>query len=101
MWLPHAAQTAPASAASVVDALENSERQYRRPFEAAGDGILLLDSGQGRITDANPFMTELLGYSHAALLGKESGDQAASASETSRSTSGWRRNSPPRTSGSR
>ncbi len=66
-----AAQSAQASAESVADALTVSERQYRRLFEAARDGILLLDSDQGRITDANPFMTELLGYSHAELLGKE------------------------------
>jgi PAS domain S-box-containing protein len=62
-----AAQPAQATA----NALTISERQYRRLFEAARDGILLLDSGQGRITDANPFMTELLGFSHAELLGKE------------------------------
>jgi PAS domain S-box-containing protein len=32
---------------------------------------LILDSENGKITDANPFMTELLGYSHDELLGKE------------------------------
>ncbi len=52
-------------------ALKVSERRYRRLFEAARDGILLLNSETGRITDANPFMTELLGYSHAELIGKE------------------------------
>jgi PAS domain S-box-containing protein len=66
-----AAQAAQASAEGVADALTISERQYRRLFEAARDGILLLDSVHGRITDANPFMTELLGYSHDELLGKE------------------------------
>lgn len=65
------AQTAQASAESASDALMISERQYQRLFEAARDGILLLDSGHGKITDANPFMTELLGYSHDELLGKE------------------------------
>jgi len=48
-----------------------SEIRYRRLFEAARDGILILDPGTRKITDANPFMTELLGYSHAELLGKE------------------------------
>jgi PAS domain S-box-containing protein len=67
----HAAQMALASAAGTVDALENSELRYRRLFEAARDGILILDGEHGRITAANPFMTELLGYSHAELLGKE------------------------------
>ncbi len=66
-----AAQAAQSSAENAADALTVSERQYRRLFEAARDGILILDSDQGRVTDANPFMTELLGYSHAELLGKE------------------------------
>lgn len=48
-----------------------SEQRYRRLFETARDGILILDADQGKITDANPYMTELLGYSHADLLGKE------------------------------
>lgn len=30
-----------------------------------------LDTEKGRITDANPFMSELLGYSHEHFLGKE------------------------------
>ncbi|BDI34108.1 hypothetical protein CCAX7_61590 [Capsulimonas corticalis] len=53
------------------EALIISETRYRRLFEAARDGILILDSEHGKITDANPFMTELLGYSHKELLGKE------------------------------
>jgi PAS domain S-box-containing protein len=47
-----------------------SETRYRRLFEAARDGILLLDVGTGRIVDANPYMTELLGYTHADFVGK-------------------------------
>ena len=45
--------------------------RYRRLFEMARDGILILDSEWGRVTDANPFMTELLGYSREELIGKE------------------------------
>ena len=52
-------------------ALENSEIRYRRLFESAKDGILILDTESGKITDANPFMNELLGYSHEYFLGKE------------------------------
>jgi len=52
-------------------ALADSEIRYRRLFEAAKDGILILDTESGRITDANPFMGELLGYSHEHFLGKE------------------------------
>ena len=48
-----------------------SEIRYRRLFEAARDGILILDPATRKITDANPFMSELLGYPHKELLGKE------------------------------
>jgi PAS domain S-box-containing protein len=52
-------------------AMRASEIRYRRLFEAARDGILILDPVTRKITDANPFMSELLGYSHAELLGRE------------------------------
>jgi len=48
-----------------------SEIRYRRLFEAAQDGVLLLDPTTCKITDANPFMTKLLGYPHDRLVGKE------------------------------
>src|ERR1043166_8722666 len=51
--------------------LRVSELRYRRLFEAARDGILILDAVTLKFTDVNPFMTELLGYSHAEFLGKE------------------------------
>ncbi len=51
--------------------LRTSEIRYRRLFEAARDGILILNAITLKITDVNPFMTELLGYSHAEFLGKE------------------------------
>jgi len=52
-------------------ALRTSEIRYRRLFEAARDGILILDPATRKITDANPFMSELLGYPREELLGKE------------------------------
>jgi len=52
-------------------ALRDSEIRYRRLFETAKDGVLILDTENGRITDANPFMSELLGYSHEHFLNKE------------------------------
>jgi PAS domain S-box-containing protein len=64
--------------------LRISEIRYRRLFEAAHDGVLLVDPLTAKIVDANPFMTELLGYTHEELVGKELfeigllGDQAAS-----------------------
>jgi two-component system, cell cycle sensor histidine kinase and response regulator CckA len=50
------------------EALKDSEARYRRLFETARDGILILDAKTGAITDANPFLVELLGYSHAEFL---------------------------------
>ena len=52
-------------------ALEVTEARYRRLFEAAKDGILILDVETGRIVEANPFVVEMLGYSREELLGKE------------------------------
>jgi PAS domain S-box-containing protein len=48
-----------------------SEIRYRRLFETAHDGVLLLDPGTRKIIDANPFMTQMLGYPHDQLVGKE------------------------------
>jgi two-component system cell cycle sensor histidine kinase/response regulator CckA len=53
------------------EALRGSEIRYRRLFEAAQDGILILDFATGRVVDVNPFLTNLLGYSHAELVGKD------------------------------
>ena len=47
-----------------------SEVRYRRLFEAARDGILILDSESGKIVDVNPFIEEMLGYSHNEFLDK-------------------------------
>jgi PAS domain S-box-containing protein len=52
-------------------AIRQSEIRYRRLFEAAHDGVLILDAVSRKITDANPFMSHLLGYRHEELLGKE------------------------------
>jgi PAS domain S-box-containing protein len=54
-----------------VDAMKDSEIRYRRLFEHAKDGILILSAKSGTIIDANPFMTTLLGYSHQDFVGKE------------------------------
>jgi PAS domain S-box-containing protein len=44
------------------DALATSETHYRRLFESARDGILILDVDTGKIVDVNPYLTELTGY---------------------------------------
>jgi len=53
------------------EALRDSETRYRRLFESAKDGILILDAQTLKIIDSNPFMTSLLGYPRNELLGKE------------------------------
>ena len=51
--------------------LRNSERQYRRLFEAAKDGILILNAITGQIEDVNPFLVTLLGYSREEFMGRK------------------------------
>ncbi len=51
--------------------LKDSEIRYRRLFEAAQDGILILDAETGAITDVNPFMVNLLGYSREEFIKKK------------------------------
>jgi PAS domain S-box-containing protein len=53
------------------DKVRASEIRYRRLFEAAQDGVLLLDPGTRKITDVNPLMTKLLGHRQDQLVGKE------------------------------
>ncbi|MDA8415248.1 MAG: PAS domain-containing protein, partial [Desulfobacteraceae bacterium] len=52
------------------EALAISEIRYRRLFETAKDGILILDADTGQITDINPFLVEMLGYTTEELLEK-------------------------------
>jgi PAS domain S-box-containing protein len=54
-----------------VQALRDSGISYRRLFETAQDGILILDAGTGQVVDANPFMKALLGYSQEEFLGRK------------------------------
>jgi PAS domain S-box-containing protein len=53
------------------DLLTESEERYRRLFETANDGILLLEKHEGKITHANPASTEMLGYSKEECIGKK------------------------------
>lgn len=54
-----------------VSSLKESELRYRRLFESAMDGILILNAESGEITDVNPYLIELLGYSKNEFLGKK------------------------------
>src|SRR5208283_3072477 len=53
------------------EALKVSETRYRRLFETAQDGILLLNADTGQILDVNPFLLKMLGYSHKDFMGKK------------------------------
>jgi PAS domain S-box-containing protein len=52
------------------EALTASENRYRRLFETAKDGILILDAETGKIVDVNPFLVEMLGYSKTQFIEK-------------------------------
>jgi two-component system CheB/CheR fusion protein len=47
-----------------------ADARYRRLFESARDGIVLVDAGTGEILDLNPFTERLLGYSRSELVGR-------------------------------
>ena len=51
--------------------LQVSETRYRRLFEAAQDGILILDADTGQILEVNPFLIKMLGFSHEDFLGRK------------------------------
>ena len=51
-----------------VQKIRTSELRYRRLFEAAQDGILILDAQTGAITDVNPFLIKLLGYTREEFI---------------------------------
>ena len=54
-----------------VKKITTSELRYRRLFEAAQDGILILDAETGAITDVNPFLVNMLGYSRDEFIKKK------------------------------
>jgi PAS domain S-box-containing protein len=54
-----------------AQALHDSELRYRRIFESAQDGILILDVATAQITEANPYMVHMLGYRSDELVGKQ------------------------------
>lgn len=55
----------------ITSALAASELRYRRLFEAARDGILILDPDTRQIIDVNPYLMEFLGYDYGEFIGKE------------------------------
>jgi len=51
--------------------VNDSELRYRRLFETAQDGILILNATTGAITDVNPFLIDMLGFSRDEFIGKK------------------------------
>ncbi|MCF7891147.1 PAS domain S-box protein [Candidatus Bipolaricaulota bacterium] len=55
----------------IKENLTTSEQRYRRLFETAQDGMLILEADSGKIMDANPYIRNLLGFSKQELVGKQ------------------------------
>ena len=53
------------------DLLTESEERYRRLFETASDGIVLLEKNEGHITHINPAAEKMLGHSEEECIGKK------------------------------
>jgi PAS domain S-box-containing protein/putative nucleotidyltransferase with HDIG domain len=54
-----------------MQSLIDSELRYRRLFETAQDGILILDARTGMIKDVNPYLIKMLGYSYEEFVEKK------------------------------
>ena len=54
-----------------MQTMKDSDLRYRRLFDAAQDGILILDAKTGVITDVNPILINMLGYSREEFVEKK------------------------------
>ena len=54
----------------VTDRQEAAEIQYRRLFESAKDGIVVVEASSGAVVDVNPYFLDLSHYPKEELLGK-------------------------------
>jgi two-component system CheB/CheR fusion protein len=48
-----------------------AEARYRRLFDSARDGVVIVDAMTSEVLDANPYMRHLFGYSREELVGKK------------------------------
>jgi PAS domain S-box-containing protein/putative nucleotidyltransferase with HDIG domain len=64
-------ETPLADTTGVEQSLRNSELRYRRLFESAQDGILILNAETGAISDVNPYLIDMLGYSREEFVEKK------------------------------
>ena len=65
------AQPSNATETAIDKALRISEMRYRRLFETAQDGIMLINADTAQIEDINPYLINMLGYTHKEFLGKK------------------------------
>ena len=50
--------------------MEQAEMRYRRLFETARDGMLILDTESGNVIDVNPFFLEMTGCAREQIIGR-------------------------------
>jgi two-component system CheB/CheR fusion protein len=55
----------------VTERKQAAEARYRRLFESARDGIIIVDADTGAIADVNPFVEHLTGYCRRDLVGRK------------------------------
>lgn len=53
-----------------LEKILSAESWSNRLFETSNEGILILDSNSGKVTDANTFFIEMIGFNHEQLVGK-------------------------------
>ncbi len=53
------------------DALAESEERFRRIFETASDGIVLLEKSEGKIKHANAAISKMFGYTNEESIGNK------------------------------
>jgi PAS domain S-box-containing protein len=53
------------------EVVRNCETRFRRLFETATDGILIIDANTGEIVDVNPYLLDVLGCSREEMLGRK------------------------------
>ena len=86
-WLFRMGRAQPGkSGEEIVQTLKDSELRYRRLFEAAQDGILILNAETGMIEDVNPYLINMLGYSREEFVEKKLWEVGAFL----KSTQSWR-----------
>lgn len=68
---PRAGQVEKTRPAWLEGDIRESEIRYRRLFESAQDGILIVNATTGLVNDANPYLLDLLGYAREEIVKKK------------------------------